>query len=506
MDPAEPPQALQEAPEDEDALDWRRSHPLTILVEIGEAIWSVLAVVVVGGGLFEVGNLIETAVGGLLLLGALARWYTARYALGQHSVYHQRGLLFRRKQVLPRTSIQNLSTKAGLVARMGSLVELQISDASARGDIKIRLISTAEAERLTALLRASMAPSDDQPEDGTLDPHGPAPIGGTPVDTPPLARPGMKDLVRTELTASGALGMLILMVGTMAPILMIAPLVTRRFAGDDVLGTRGWSLLGLTTAAPVALALVAALLTRVVALGQFHLHADPDRLRIRTGLLTEARVATRRPRIQWVRADRDLLHRRLGIERIRFDTADVDVQFPMATRYLSPTEPTGRWRELATEAIGPLQLDEADLEPVSPLTRRRVLARFALGAVVLGVPLAVVHPALTLGVGAAALVVGRWYARRRFALLGGALGPDQLLLRVGVVDQHLTLVRLDKVQSVRISASWFQRRLGLATVAVSTAGLSRHQMALPDLPLERAVALHDRLAHRAAVTPLADTL
>lgn len=103
--------------------------------------------------------------------------------------------------------------------------------------------------------------------------------------------------------------------------------------------------------------------------------------------------------------------------------------------------------------------------------------------------------------------VGVWFSRRRYRELGWAVSDDQFLVRSGVVNGRLTLVRLDKIQSVWLVATLFQRRLGLATVRVSTAGKGFGGLvSLPDLPAPLAEQLRSRLAHRSARTPIADTL
>ena len=141
-------------------LDWRRPHPLTILIELGRAVRSiVIAVIIVGGGVLDQTAFVELAVLAAPFGAAIGRWYTTRYAIDEESVHLHHGLLWRTKQVLPRANIQNVSTKAGLLARMGSVVDLQISDASATGDIRLRVITQDEAERLTTLLRSSLPAS-----------------------------------------------------------------------------------------------------------------------------------------------------------------------------------------------------------------------------------------------------------------------------------------------------------------------------------------------------------
>jgi uncharacterized membrane protein YdbT with pleckstrin-like domain len=511
-------------------LVWHRPHPLTIIIEIGNALRSlIVALVVVQGGFLDAGGLIELAVIASPLAAAIGRWYTTRYAVGPESVFHQYGLIRRHKQVLPRANVQNVATRAGLVARLGSVVELQISDASSDGDINLRLISRPEADRLTTLLRPATAPTTHPPVAGTSEPVAgtsepavgtgepgatptagpaptpsppttPAPVGG-PIETPPLAAPTFGAVVRAEITSVSAL---------MVTATIVALTVTLvRLAGsvDELAPAGEWATLVWVVGLTPLLVALPGLGSKLMALGGFRLDAEPDRLRITTGLLTEARIALRRERLQRLQVERDLTHQLLGIERIRYVTADVELgATTSATGYLSPVEPLGHWRVLATDALGEIQLDERDLRPVSPLTVRRSRVRFALAAPLVVAPVAIVHLAfgtlVALGWGA----VAWWYSNRRFAVLGWALSEDQYLVRVGVIQQRLTMVRLDKIQSLRLTATPPQRWLGLATVSVSTAGLGSQLVSVPDLPTDQAQELLDSLASRSAHTPLADTL
>jgi putative membrane protein len=53
----------------------------------------------------------------------------------------------------------------------------------------------------------------------------------------------------------------------------------------------------------------------------------------------------------------------------------------------------------------------------------------------------------------------------RYGLLG-----DRLFVRRGVLRRQLWIVPVAKIQSLGLSRSWLQRRLGLATLAIDTAG------------------------------------
>lgn len=505
----------------DDELDWRRPHPITILVEIGTAVRSVLlAVIVVRGGFLGASALLEFAVILTPLGAALARWYTTRYALGTESMHHQYGLLRRRKQVLPRANVQNVSTKAGIFARLASVVELQISDASSSGDIKLRLVSHDEAERLTTLLRSSVTPQRrPRPE---IEGHQPSPLdaesipaipgtgsgpfpdepSGAPVQRPALIVPPLPAILAAEATSMPVAGALVASVSIAA----VGFLVFQRFSFDAISGPGPLVTVVVLSVVPVVSALLS-VVSRLLVLVGFRLDADPDRLRIQAGLLTETKVAVRRERLQQINVVRDLPHQWLGIERVRYETADVELQTTAATRFLDPAGRTDGWKVLAVEAFGIAPLDETALAPVSRLTIRRMMIRLLPLAVVPAAIGALIHPVLAVVGALGWFPLGRLYATRRFAILGWALDDQHYMVRTGVFHGRLNVVRLDKIQSLRMSSTFFQRRLGLATVSLSTAGAGLVRLVtLPDLHEQAAEDLLDRLASRSARTPIAQTL
>ena len=541
-------------------LDWRRPHPITIVVEIGRAIRSVvIAVAVVSGGLFDRSSLLELALIIAPLVGALARWYTTRYALGNESIHHHHGLIWRSKQVLPRSNVQNVSTKAGVLARMASVVELQISDASATGDISLRYLTQTEADRLTTLLRSSFGTvSDDGATDGSAtdgsatdgtwvgaagerpsvddvdsrpwpsttpppvtdastatDPGHPIGLEGTALGAASapsgpaveidnvIVSTTIRELIRAELATLAVAGLLLMacVLAVLGPLAIIFEPIDL----PDDLGRLPWLIAGVVVVGPATVAALG-VGAQLLVVGGYRLMAEPDRLRIQVGLLTEARITARRERIQQIRVERQILHRRLGLERVAFETADLEAVGSAGTRFLQPAGPTGSWRALAEEVFGEVQLEESDLEPVSSLTARRMFVRFGVASIpMLG--LGLLNPLLPIPVVAIWLLIGWAYSRSRFERLGWAVSPDQYLVRNGVLHGRLTLVRLDKVQSLRLHSTFFQRRLGLATVKISTAGRGFGGLvSLPDVPNAQAEELLAQLSRRAGLTPIAETL
>jgi membrane protein YdbS with pleckstrin-like domain len=97
----------------------------------------------------------------------------------------------------------------------------------------------------------------------------------------------------------------------------------------------------------------------------------------------------------------------------------------------------------------------------------------------------------------AAVVIGAWAAERWPALdyvhAGYQLDGDGLQLRRGVLWQTVIHVPRSRVQHTDVSQGPLERRYGLGTLVVYTAGTNHARVALPGLAHEVARALRDEL-------------
>lgn len=97
----------------------------------------------------------------------------------------------------------------------------------------------------------------------------------------------------------------------------------------------------------------------------------------------------------------------------------------------------------------------------------------------------------------AALVIGAWAAERwpalDYAHAGYQLDSDGLQLRRGVLWQIVTHVPRSRVQHTDVSQGPLERRYGLGTLVVYTAGTNHARVRLPGLAHEVARALRDEL-------------
>jgi putative membrane protein len=491
---------------------WRRLHPVTIIRELLGTAWTILLAVVVLGALQGGTVAVLEIVVPVYFLGlAVARYYSTRYAITADAVLWRRGVLFRRRVEIPRSRIQNVSSGADVLGRMFGLRTVTVSTAGSEGELQLALVSTDEASFLVGELlgrrdaggplpgptppppagppMVGVAPPPARAADGgQAAPGGPPPDGaGPPLPwAPPPSRTVVRlttgELVTYALTGIGAgtvvaavvLGAVSLQYHPAGPLLVLAFLVAR-----PVLG--------------------------VLDLNDFELTVEPDRLRVRHGLLATRDKWARRERIQVLAVDRPVLRGALGYETVSVATADATVGSDSDLSLSSPLAPRGSWPALAAQLVEETALAEAGLRPISPLAVRRRTVRWGLG---LAVPLALgagfaalaghtLAPAV-MGAAAAGWVPMAWLlARRAQRLDGWDLDERHLLVRRGVLASRLWLLRRAKVQSVTLTATPLQRRLGLASVLVDSANVSGGSIVVQDLPRPLAEDLATRLVELA---------
>jgi putative membrane protein len=271
---------------------------------------------------------------------------------------------------------------------------------------------------------------------------------------------------------------------------------------------------GLGIAMQVALALfviISALLAvrllsvalALITLHDFTLTGHNGDLRVRHGLLTRIALTLRTRRIQVVHQKESPLHRLFGRVSLNVDLAgdsggEGEQRNPerTKTRWLAPVCPTAAAPGLIASALPAFDpAAPADWQPLAPGARSRVFRRCALLSLLI-----VAGPSwwylradaafcIPLVIALAWLHAHLYVKHTRWAL-----ERDVLLFRSGWLTRRLTIVPRDRVQSLNVSESPFDRRRHMASLSVDTAG-GRGRSAsvyIPYLPVE--------VARRLAIT------
>jgi putative membrane protein len=234
----------------------------------------------------------------------------------------------------------------------------------------------------------------------------------------------------------------------------------------------------------------------------FTLRRERDELRTEYGLLTQVSSVIPVHRVQLLTVTASLLHRWFARESIEVETAgaseegsDLSQQLAasgvkLTRQWLAPIVPAGQPAGLIRQIMPEIDLDAVEWQPIQARAVRRIVRR--VGIVV--VPLTVfvmaglslspipVHGLHALWIPASALP-GSWLIARRWVRSAGwALTDHAILFRSGWPGRSTSLVRFVNVQTASLKQSPFDRRSGMATLAVDTAGAGMgHKVEIPFL-------------------------
>ena len=440
-------------------------------------------------GIGPAGPIVLFALAGaaaLALIGyetAYVRRFT--YDLGGDTLDIESGVVSRRSREIPIRRIQNVDISRNVVQRLLGIAVVSFETAGG-GDTEARLrfVSFEEAKRLqSALGRLKRAAAEDDDASGEEDAGGdaaPDPAAPGAGDRPTRRRPDAPPVTelfaldRTELALVGALsidfrvpGVLFLIVSTVGT--TVVPTYLRATAGVALVLAGAVVLLGVALLSWVVGAAAA-----VAQYYDFRLVRSGDELQYERGLLQRYDGSIPFDKIQTLTVADNPLKRYFDYATLYIETAGYAPGSGGSSRGSEAAVPLAE-RDRVVELI-------EELEPVGEVTfqrppkraRRRYLVRYLLVVGVLTgiaysadllVPLPVPpwSPAVL-----APLAV--WFAHATWRHRGVWLGDHHVVTRNGVLRRRTKIVPYYRIQTVIDSRTVFQRRLGLATVTVDTAG------------------------------------
>jgi putative membrane protein len=256
---------------------------------------------------------------------------------------------------------------------------------------------------------------------------------------------------------------------------------------------------GVTAGAVAAVLMVALLLGVITGILRtlatdygFRLVSEGARLGRERGLFTRSEVVLPRNRIQLALVRTGPIRRALGFAELFFQTLSAG-KGGGGQQSVAPFATAGETARVLAEARQLGLPDPAGMQRVSARHVVRSAIRDALLPLLLILGLSAVRAEALLLLPAVPLLLVVAFLRRRFHLYARVGGT--LFVREGIWRQQLWIVPLRNAQAVSLRRSFLQRRLGLATLAVDTAGAPMlNGPRVVDLQLERARALMDDIA------------
>jgi putative membrane protein len=404
---------------------------------------------------------------------ALIRYFTYTYRIDDQALTIASGVLERKVRHIPHQRIQHVELKQGPLQRLLGVAEVvvQSGGTSAAPEAKLTVLSMRDADELRRSIEAAKRLGGDAETPAVSD-----------AEAPVMLRLELRDLVlcglaqgRGWLVVGGAIALGWQVMDTF-------DIEVPTLGASEIRTGIGNVMRQLPSAATwLLLILGVTVLFRVLSVGWaivrlygFTLTREGDLLRSRFGLLTKFSTAIPRRRVQLLAIIETPLQRLARRAAVRVETAAkfANEQGQTGAEWLAPVIARDRVAPLVTDVLLGINPDQLSWTSVATLAARRVLwesvivsAMVTAGAVWAGGwSLLVVLPIAVLMSWSSARATSYRYAY--------SVDDEAVAFRRGWLTHRMSIVRMARVQSVKLSESWLDRRWGMASVAVDTAGAS----------------------------------
>lgn len=453
----------------------RRLHPATMLIalvrEAPSTLLGVPALLAIGARA-ELWLVVAGTAAAFFVAGAFRwlAWARFTYVLADDALVIESGVFSRNRRTIPYERVADVGIERHPLQRLFGLATVNLETGGAdSNESALNSVSVAEAERLRHFLRSRRA---DGQQSVSVVKGSSAEAYGSRIGAPLFAMNTRRVLLWGLLNFSliwiavafGAVQYLDGAFGVDARLVWDAVRAqsgtVRSLPTIVVVGT-----LALAAAVIVGAGVAAGLIRTELREHGFTLAEEDRRLRRKRGLLTRSETIISLPRVQLGAIDDGPIRRRFGWSRLRAQV--LGGEGASGRQDLAPFAQADEVdRILQVLRLRRLRSDE--LEAVARGHMFRALLRqvgppllLILGAL-LATPLALLATPLLLPLVGIALLGRRHH---RYGLNSGLLQVQR-----GVLSRTTWIIPLSRINVVSLRQSWLQRRMGLATVLVDTAG------------------------------------
>jgi putative membrane protein len=431
------------------------------------------------------------------ILYAYVHWRRFSYVMTDDQLIIESGILSRNRRTIPMDRIQDISLEQSLLARLFGVSIVRIeTGSSGKDEGELNCVSREEAGRLRDKVRRFRAGTEASER----------------IETPATeqqAAPTLYSMGMDRLMLAGffnfSLVFLAMIVGAWQYFGSFIPVEV--FDSDKFLEEQRQSLLEWASLMS-ALALVSGFLIIGIVTGLvrtiarafgFRLTRSETGLRRQRGLFTRTDVVIPLRRVQAAIISTGLIRRRFGWHSLALQSLGNDggsgsnhVAAPFAQRHeLEPILDELEMPSPVPEAVNrKVSLAYVSRSWIVEALRLAIVYGIAAqfwdlaGLILLAAPVLFVAPVLQ-------------YRGHRYAIDG-----DDLFVRHGFFRPRLTIISMDRIQTITLRQSLFQQALGIATLVCGTAGASASRpLKIIDLPEDTARHLMNQELHWLAANP-----
>lgn len=490
-------------------------HPLTIILGLwkaSRAIIPIIPLILFGNRWFGWFALVMTFAGTVLTV--LIRYFSFSYRIEGHELITEEGIIGRKQRNIPLERIQEIRIEQGVLHRLLDVVDARIETGSGGGaEASLSVLSRAEAERLRRVVfeRAALIKTGKQTSEA-----------GTSAELFPvknaervLRRLSLKELILAGLTTNHLLSALVLAGAIWNFADDILPDNFYQRAAETITESSQQLLMkGLLATIVLALIFVFGVLLigiffsiagSVLLFYGFTFSLRGEDLHRRYGLLTRRASSLPRRRIQILKIEESALRRLFGLSVLRADTAGSKRENEDnndGRDVLMPILPIRDVDQLLASVFPDYAAEERDWRRVSRMSIRRGTIKGTLFSLLLASVLVWLGrewlSVLSLAIAPLAYLI----SAANYRTLGYYISENYFCSRIGWFGRSTYIVPINKIQAAEIRQTPFDRRLGLATLIIDTAGQAYTEGGpqIGNLPIDEARKLARSLSQQASVS------
>ena len=448
------------------------------------------------------------------IVSALTHYFSFSYRIDDNELITEQGLLARKHRSIPLERVQEIRIEQGVLHRIFGVVDAKIETGGGEGaEASLSVLSRDEAERLrrTVFERAAAI----KRERFTIEAAEGAESGPMAPERVTIRRLGLQDLVLAGVTSNHLISALFLVgalwkyADDLLPDRIYDWLAQAVYHQVETLRAYGAAKAAVITVLAAVLVFIIGLCSSIIAsillFYRFTFSRLGEDLHRSYGLITRRTSSLPRRRIQVLKIEERLLRRLFGLATLRVDTSGRnregedkkdgrDVLIPILRRREVDELLPGIFENIAT--------DRAEWQSVSRLAIRRGTIKGGVICLLLAAASFLYQGELVALWPLAGLPLVYWLNLVRYRNLSYAMGERYFRTRRGWLGRSTHIVPVNKIQAVLITQTPLDRRLGLATLSIDTAGqaYTGGGPQIGNLPLARAREIAATLAHRASTT------
>jgi putative membrane protein len=426
---------------------------------------------------------------GLSLLHTAFRYFTLRYQIKNGELTVSEGLIFKRVRTVPLERIQNIDSTQKVLHRIFNVAEVRVETASGKEpEAILRVLSLDRIAQLRGTVFGLKTEAAADAKEMTHDLMLPG-VASDQANSPTIAKEAKETLIHQislgELLRAG--------LASNRGLLVFGVIVGAYFQFDleeyfdprdvvDMLPKPNGVVETVLSVAVVAVLFI--VLTRiygalwyVLRFYGYRLMQCKDDFRVSCGLLTRVTATVPRQRIQFISIHQPFLMRLLGLASIRIETAGgaaterEDATSSMGRRWFIPVIETDKVNEIIGKLRPDLDWNEERIEwmGVSGKTSKRLCRKAVLYALLTAVLGLLVNRPWGWIAGVAVLPLFIFWAVRKSRAMRYAESDVGVAFRSGVLTKKLSLTFFNRIQTIRLDQSPFDRRWKMATLSIDTA-------------------------------------